>query len=151
RATASTNATSLAYPANITSGDLLVVTGGLCGCASLPSVTVSDTRGTVYTVLLGCAVAITERTFIAYGIATSSGADTVSISTAGTQSNFAIDEFSGVNATPLDVDGGTGTGTGTTASNSITPTQTNDLIIGVTTNDGASPTITPGGSYTQIG
>jgi len=135
-----------AFPANVTAGNLLIVGGADWQTAAAQVVTVSDTRSTPYTVLSG-ALASQVRYFIAYGIAATSGACTVTVDPAGTGNwlNFAIDEFSGINTTtPLDVDGtsGGGTGTSTAATKSITTVAANALVVGVVTHTGGNVTIT---------
>lgn len=141
---------TLAFPGNVTNGSLLVVGGGLWG-GPPTAITVTDTRSTSYTTLLGT-INGAWRPFIAYGLAPSSGANTVTVDPDTTvYGGFAIDEFSGVNATPLDVDGGSSTGTSTTPADGITTATANDLIIGCASYEGTGVTIAPGGDYTTIG
>jgi len=144
---------TLAFPGSVTSGNLLVVSGAnwKSGGSSV-TVAVSDTRSTSYTVLETYDGEMTL--FIAYGVASSSGACTVTVDPAGTANYFSysIDEFTGQDATPLDVDGGSSNGTSTTPADSVTTATANDLIIGVMTQSTASSiSLTPGGSYTEIG
>jgi hypothetical protein len=115
--------------------------------------TINDTRGTNYTVKTS-AQNPTVTLFIAYGIAPSSGANTVTVDPVGTgvYISFSIDEFSGVSATPLDLDGSIVTGTGTTATRTLTTINSNALIVGLLTHDVAGvQTMTPGTGFTQIG
>lgn len=146
---------AIAFPNNVTSGNLLIVGGAVWNDPANTSISVTDSLGTTYTTLLGTIHTGNRlRSFIAYGIAPSSGANTVTVNPNGsnTYMSFSIDEFSGVDSTPLDADGGTTTGTGTAIADSITTASANALIIGVCTHNVAgSPTLTPGGSYTQIG
>lgn len=148
------NSATLAYPANVASGSLVVV-GGSCWTvgSATASIGVTDTRSTSYTVKSGTVGQL--RVFIAYGITASGGANTVTVDPAGASSDcgFSIDEFSGVNATPLDVDDGmTNIGNSAAApSTSITTVAANALIIGVMSYDDTATTGTPGASYTQIG
>lgn len=127
---------TLAFPANVVSGNLLVVLGAVYGFpASGSPVAVTDTRSTSYTVRSALiADGLNDLTvFIAFGAALSSGACTVTVNPAGTLDgvSFYIDEFSGQHATPEDVDGGSSTGFGTAVSDSLTTLTSNDLILGV--------------------
>lgn len=136
----------LAYPGSVTAGNLLIASGSTLGTIS----GITDSVGTSWTVVQTSTYgSFGLSLFIAYGIAGGSGANTISVNLAtGTFTSFAIDEFSGVNATPLDANGGTSTGTSTTPSDSITTVADNALIIGVTNAD-IETTFTPG--YTGFG
>lgn len=145
---------TVAFPANVTSGSLLVVAGcGFLAAGGLTVTSVTDTRTTSYSVL--SAIPFTNgRIFIAYGIAPSGGANTVQVNfSSGVPGNsFSIDEFSGVHATPLDVDGGQTTSAGSlTPSDTLTTLTANDLVIGVAAYDGADTTFVEGASHTLIG
>jgi hypothetical protein len=150
---------TLAYPANVTAGSLLVVAGAVWGSASAPtSVAVTDTRGTSYTVVLGTVpTGLTWRTFIAHGVAPSSGANTVSVDPQGTSSfSFSIDEFGAQSGAPSDVDGGTTTGNiaanaSFTASDTVTTVAANALVVGVASQEGATRTLSAGTGNTLIG
>ncbi len=143
----------LAYPGNVTANNLLVCAGANWRNTGA-TIAVSDTRGTSYTVL-STTLATNITLFIAYGIAPSSGANTVTVdpTSTGNYPSFSCDEFSGVHtSTPLDVDGGSSTNTGTAVSDSLTTLTANALLIGVMTHSASMTyTLTPGGSYTQIG
>lgn len=145
---------TVAFPANITSGNLLVVGGAYWKGATIDSITVTDTRSTTYTVVLD-GQSIGWRAFLAYGIASSSGACTVTIDPDGATlyGSSAIDEFSGVNtSTPVDASTQTATGTSTTPSVSITTATTGALIFGVVSGENVSSGgLTPGSGFTQIG
>lgn len=144
--TSSDDPLTLAYPGNVTAGNLLIVAG-----TSLAVVSgVTDSVGTSYTVVQTSTYgSYGISSFIAYGIAGGSGANTVSVNLAsGTYTSYAIDEFSGVNATPFDVNGGSSTGTSTTPTDSITTVAENALIIGVMNPD-ENATITSG--FTTFG
>lgn len=149
------DSTTQAFPANVTSGNLLVVVGSCwtSGTAT-SSITVSDTQGS-YTVLSGVPTGSLIRMFVAYRMASSSAANTVTVNPNGASSDcgFAIDEFSGVNATPLDVDDGMTTigNSGGAPSTSITTATANALVIGLMSYDDTPSSITPGSGYTQIG
>jgi hypothetical protein len=141
----------LAFPGNVTAGNLLICAGRAASFTSSTSVAVTDTLGTTYTVI-SLAVNANEVQWIAYGISPSSGANTVTAnpSSADDQISFAIDEFTGVDTTtPLSVNGGSSTGTSTAPSDSITTLTNGELIIGVMGYAGADATITP--TQTQLG
>jgi hypothetical protein len=154
RATAS--GTTLAFPNNVTSGNLLVVLGADFLDPDGPtSVAVTDTLGTSYTVVLSGEVGAGKKSFIAFGVAPSSGANTITVTPdpANTTYTFSIDEFSGPHATPASVDGDRTIAINTTTvSDSITTIEENELILGVITfDDQVNPTITEGVDYTEIG
>lgn len=143
----------LAFPLNVTSGCLLIVGGAVYdgGSGAPANIAVSSTKA-IFTSIT--AIASGELSyFLARGVATSSGADTVTVNPDGTSAyiSFGIDEFCGTDiVTPLDADGGTSTGTSTTPSDSITTTTAGALVVGVMTTPSTSSTITPSGSYTEI-
>jgi hypothetical protein len=148
--------TTLAFPANVVSGNLLVVLGSCFDATGEPaSIGVSDSRSTIYSVFAfpETSVGADYTVFIAYGIALSSGACTVTVNPAGSASDmgFAIDEFSGVNSTPLDVDGGVTTQGSATPEDTILTVTANDLVVGILSYASSSTSITKGASYTEIG
>ena len=142
----------LAFTSNVAADSLLVVAGSSWDNGGVSSYTVTDTRGTSYTILSFPSSAGDNgnglRLFLAYGISPSAGANTVTVNPAGDAANstnsFGILEASGVDtATPLDVDGGGVEGTSTTPTRDITTGTANALVIGVMThNTFASPTLT---------
>lgn len=143
---------NVVFPGNVTSGSLLAVGGACWDSPASTSVTVTDTLSTTYTTLLGTSVS-GYTPFIAYGIAGSSAACTVTVSPNDPQNwiTASIDEFSGVDTTtPLDVDGGNSTGTSAAPSDGITTGVDNALLLGVHTT-GGSVTRTPGSGFTEIG
>jgi hypothetical protein len=150
------DSTTQAFAASVTSGDLSIVTGSCwtSGTATA-SIGVTDSLSTSYTVLSGVHAQV--RAFIAYGKFTSSGANTVTVNPAGASSDcaFSIDAFSGNHATTLlDADGGCtapAASSDTTISDSVTTVAANALVIGVASFDDTETTITPNGSYTEIG
>lgn len=149
------SSTTLAFTSNVTSGNLLTCTGAVWNGASTTSIVVTDTVGTTYTVYLGAATGgVPNKPWIAYGIAAGSGANTVTIDpdVAGAYSSQTIAEWSDIDATPLDVNGGNSTGSSTTPSDGITTSATDTVVIGVMTH-GGSATIAPdtGGGWTQLG
>jgi hypothetical protein len=145
-----------AFPANVASGSLLIVVGAVWQSGTgITAVTVTDTLGTSYTVILA-GTGVTHsggnaRPFVAYGIAPSAGANTVTVDPSGTGNyiNACIDEFSGVHATPLDINGGESTGTSTTPSDGLITLTDGALVIGVMAKIGSS-THTVGSGYTLI-
>jgi hypothetical protein len=145
---------ALAYPGNVTNGSLLVLAGACFKSAAAPQAfTISDTLTTSYTNLTA-ALGANITLLIAYGLAPSGGANTITIDPSGTGAflSWSIDEFSGSHATPLDVDGGSSTGTDSAPQDSLVTLVDSDLLIGVMSfSNVAAVTITPGGSYTQIG
>ena len=151
-----TDPLTLAFPANVKSGSLLIAAGSARKLGESPmAIVVTDTLGTTYTVFTAAPDA-NITLFLAYGISTSAGADTVTVNPAPVLTSyisFSIDEFSGVDASnPLDVDGGSSTGTSTSPQDSLTTTKANSLLVGVMLfSDQANETITPGATYTQIG
>jgi hypothetical protein len=148
------DSTTLAFPGNVNKDNLLVVLGSCWDNAGAPaSIAVSDSRGTSYAVLLSADATNKFTIFIAYGIAPSSGACTVTVDPSGSASDlgFAIDEFSGVNAAALDVDGSFSAFSTSTPQDDITTLSANDLVLGVMSFAGATQTITKGASYTEIG
>lgn len=95
------------------------------------------------------------KLFIARGIATATGACTITIDPQGTGNygSASATTFSGPDTgTPDDADGGSSSGTGTSVSDSITTATANAAIVGVFLHDsGGSETMTAGGSYTTFG
>lgn len=155
---ASFDSTTLAYTSNVTAGDLVGTCGALWNGNNLTSIAMSDTVGTSYTVILGTIVTggVPIKTYIAYGIAAGSGANTVTINPNGTgwYGSHAVFEFSGVNSSPLDIDGGTSSGTSTTPSDAFTTSDANTVGVGVVTH-GNSGTISitedSGGGWSLLG
>jgi hypothetical protein len=138
-----------AYPANIGNGNLLICAGRAYVAGAPPTISVTDTRSTSYTVIQN-AVNANSTAWIAYGVSSSSGACTVTVTSTGTAYiSYALDEFAGQHATPFSVNGGTSTGTSTSASDGITTLTSGELIIGVAGHSGTTVTITP--TQTQIG
>lgn len=136
---------NVAFPANVASGSLLLAMGASWQSGSgNTSIPVTDTRSTSYTTKLA-STGVSWSTgvgkqFIAYGVSSSGGANTVTINPSGTGNYIeaAVDEFSGPHATPLDVDGGESTGTSTTPSDGLTATADGDILIGVMAAVGAA-------------
>lgn len=153
------DSTTVAYPNNITVGQLLIAAGTIWDDTNdTYTVSVAGCSAT-FSVIMGTASSLSAggyyRTFIASGVAGSTGACTLTIdpspATATSYGSGAIDAFT-CNACSLDVDGGTSTGTSTTVSDALTTLTADALIIGVAaTRDGFNTTWTPGGSYTAFG
>lgn len=148
---------AVAYPGNVTAGNLLVVGGNTYDTAGTTGHTVTDSVGTSYTVFNCSPLTATlpnATPFIAVGIAPSSGANTVTVNptidTSANQINFGVGEFSGTASSSIvDVDGGSSTGTSTSPSDGITTVTANALIIGLVGFQ-TSAAVTPSGSYTEI-
>lgn len=150
----------LAFPGNVVAGNLLIVVGAIFDSPTAPaSCTVTDTRSTSYTVLLSGATTFgsgESKCFIAYGIAPSSGACTVTVNPDGADAfgAFSIDEFNaslGWETPPLAVDGGSSTGSSTTPSDTLEVFTNSCLLIGTMFHVNGTLTISPGTGYTQIG
>lgn len=145
-----------AFPGNVTVGNLIIVGGNTYDSSGATGYTITDTVGTTYSVLTCTTLtaSATATPFIGYGIAAASGANTVTVNptidASANQIVFAIDEFSGADASPLDVNGGSSTGSSTTPSDSVTTTALNDLVVGLVGFQ-TSASVTPGGAWTQIG
>lgn len=148
------NTCTAAFPNNVAAGNLLVVGGATWDDPGSGSVTVTDTIGTAYTTVL-CTTMDSGRqnTYYAYGIAPSSGANTVTVDPSGASANYIrvhIDEFTGTAASPFSVDGGNSTGTSTSPSDSITTATANELLLALV-GVASTAVTTPDGAYTQIG
>lgn len=146
---AASDSTTLAFPANVVANNLLVVAGSAFAATQPTSIVVSDSLSSSYTVLYASGT----RAFIAYALAASSGACTVTVNPQGTSADFSfsIDEFNANNAISLDVDGGVSSGTSTTPADDILTVTANDLLIGIMNHDSVDQILTPGTNYTQIG
>jgi hypothetical protein len=139
---------TVGFPLNVSSGCMQLV-GGVSLYGS--SVTVTSLRATFDVLYAATATPIVY--FIARGISTTSGADSVTVTPdVDGYISFGIDEFCGVDsAAPLDVDGGTSTGVGTAApADSITTGVADTLVVGVYTTGNTSPSITPDAGWTEI-
>ena len=151
--TTASHTANLAFPGNVTAGNLLLVMGSVFRNDAAVALTVTGTRCT-FTVLKNDLGDVNDQNFIAYGIATSSGAETVTVDMGGTDAGdtqwFAIDEFSGVHATPLSVDGGVTNNTSTTQADSVTTVTANELVVGVMTTDSPDTSFTPDAGWTEI-
>lgn len=158
----SVGASTVAFPGNVTAGNLIILAGATANTfGGISSVVVAKSSGTATIgtvsqsfgatgVVLG---GFTTKVYIAYAIVTGSGSLTLSITPdlgSGNYTNAVIDEFSGVSATPLDVDGGEATGNSAGATDTITTVTTNDLIVGVIAIGFNVASITDGSGYTNL-
>lgn len=149
---------TLAYNSNVTSGNLLTCSGGVWNGSEISSIPHSDTVTTSYFTILGSTTpaGFALKPWTAYGMAAGSGANTVTINPqgGGRYSSHTIAEWSGVDSTPLDVDGGSSTGTSTTPSDGITTTAASTVVVATVTHGGSgSQSITEdtGGGWTKLG
>jgi hypothetical protein len=148
---------TLAFPNNVAQDDFLVVAGAVWQSGSAPTgVTVTDTRGTSYSVVLGAVPgSLTWRLFVAYGFAPGAGSCTVTVNPAGGTASFSfgVNAFTGGDTgSQPDVDGATtfSAGAGTTISDSITTAVADALIIGVMSHDGADVGLSADSPATQF-
>lgn len=146
--------TTQAMPGNVTANNLMVCGGNIWNSPAITGITMSDTRSSSWSVVLGPATN-SFVPFIAYALVPSSGAVTITIDPTGggNYGTWSCDEFSG-NATSsvLDVDGSYTTATTTTPSDSITTGTANALIVGLLGNNtNTAVFLAPGSGYTQIG
>jgi hypothetical protein len=122
---------SAAFGSNVTKGDLLIVCGNAYN-GSATSSTPSDSQGNVYT-LIGSQFAPTQFSgtatgYMWYAVAKATGANTVSVTFNANAYALSILEYSGANT--LDQSSVIlGDGTLSLASNPITTTQANELLI----------------------
>jgi hypothetical protein len=157
-ATGNYDSATLAFVSNVVSGRLLTCSGGCWNGSSITDVVVTSDRTTGnWTTVMGPVVSGTpNRTWIAYAVATSSGACTVTINpnAGGAYSTHYIAEWSDNHATPLDVDGGSSTGASTTASDAVTTIDANTLVLAMVTHGSSgsfSITEDTGGGWTKLG
>lgn len=134
---ASTSGLTCAYPANVTSGSLLLVTGTVKKTSISGNITISDSLSTSYSVIQGSILNSDRRTYIGYGVASSGGANTVTV-TPGNASSAVVVSVQEIarpytGGTPLDVDGGSASGSSTAPSGTVTPTISNTLTVGAAT------------------
>lgn len=152
------------FPGNVTSGNLLVVAGTIGsensftggGSPAGVTITVTDTRGTVYSVVRGSVIGVNvfqRQTFIAYGLAPSSGANTVTITLSNPCSiGYAIDEFSGNHASSPFHNSSAVTASGATPrTGTIFPSVSNVMLVGVMAHSAPTTPLTPNAGVTEIG
>lgn len=148
------NNTTLAYPGNVTSGNLLVVWMAAFEGGGADIQTPTDTRTSTYTAIdlqVEPVVGAVMRGY--WAIAPSSGANTVTFDLGGTATGditVSVAEFSGVHATPF-VDGQNAGGTGTAVSTGdVTPTEDNCLLVAAVTHSGLNTTFTEEAGWTLL-
>ena len=144
--------TTCAFAGSVTSGSLLIVGGQAYSGATVTSCGVTDTVKTSYSVLSYPATASTNHMFLAYGLAPSGGANTITVDCdVDVYVSYGIDEFSGSDATPLNVNAGGANGIDSAPTHSITTTVADALIVGVAGDDsGNTSAITEGSGFTKI-
>lgn len=151
---------SVAFPNNVTSGNLAVVVGALWNASAVTSVTCATTAGSTgaWTTIFGSTGVAwgggTGYAWICFAVVSGTGGLTVSItpSTSGNYINASTDEFTGTNSSPLDVNGGEATGGpgATSATDTIVTATANDLIIGVIAVDSGVGAFFDGSGHTNI-
>ena len=139
---------SQTFTNNVVSGNLLVAfisNGG----TNAGTITISDTRGTSWTAFYSDTTAngLVQKAW--FGVAPSSGANTVTVSwsTGSQNSSLIVAEYQGIAASPLDQNPATKTGTSAWSTNSVTTTQAVELAIAVTIETSAG--VTTNGPFTQ--
>jgi hypothetical protein len=113
---------TLAYSSNVAAGNLLTVMGEIANVAP-GTISVTDTRGTGYTVRSFSSANTSSTVYIAWGYAPTGGANTAAVAgTIATVANIDVDiaEFSG--APGLIQDGPNFTATGSTGTTNLGPT-----------------------------
>lgn len=146
---------AVAFAQNVVSGNLLAVAGGIWDAPQTSSLSITGSlHGSGWTssyVNIGA----NFTAFLAWRVATSSGAETVTINPSGSGSYIegTVNEYTAGATIEIDAALASATGNSTAPSRSVTTSTVNGLILGVTVPDTdtiAAPTsLTPGGSYTQ--
>lgn len=157
------DSTAVAFPANVTSGNALIVSGWCWRFGSAPAdCGVSDSQGNSYTIAVtGTAsdsgIGGEFRYFVACAMAGSTGANTVTVNPTGGSTDwigYSIDEFSGVSSCTPNGTTGITTGTDTVPTTVITTTVADTVIMGAMSARQQTPgslTITPGSGWTEVG
>src|SRR5262245_56552607 len=133
---------ALAFPANVTAGDLLIVVGAYWALTDVLCA-VTDSRSTPYTVYLGpgtLSAGGVSLTFIAQGIVPTTGACTVTVDPGGAHNVIKVAVTAIRRAhqiIPLDVDGGRETDTGSPASMTLSTVNDQTAVLGGVVTDGA--------------
>lgn len=152
--------TTCAFPSNVTAGNVIVACGANWNGNNMSGQAVTDSVSTNYAEVISSVTpsGVSIKTWFAYGVVNSSGANTLTqqpVGGVGWYGSWGIMELSGVDtSTPLDVDGLSSTGTSTSASDGIT-TSAADTIVLACVSHGNSGTISithdSGGGWTSIG
>lgn len=134
---------TVAFPNNVTAGNLVVFIGGFWNTTLITSVTCAKSSGTAtvgsFTSLIGPTgtgwAGGTGIAAICYAVVTGTGSLTLVLSTnvgSGNTVSGTTDEFTGQDtSTPLDANGTENTGTSTSQSASVTTTLNNSLVLAV--------------------
>jgi hypothetical protein len=145
-----------ALPYDVVAGNLIVVGVACWRTTANTSIGVTDDRSTSYSTLLASTGVAwgggTGKPAIAYGVAGSSGACTITINPNDASNYwraFAM-ELDDTNATPLDVNGGESTGTSTAPSDSLTTLVNQAFVIGVAAYADGVVTLTPDAPNLQL-
>lgn len=146
----------IAFPLNVTAGNLLCVGGSFNGGTTGLTVTISDTRSTSFsTYLYNGNDATNTYVYIACGKVAASAADTITITpSASAYIDAAIAEFSGQDpAQFLDVDGGGATNTFNVSAPTIDITTGSDnaLVLAAMTHPAPTDTLTEAATWTLVG
>ena len=152
--------TTCVFPGNVTAGNVIVACGANWNGNNMSGQAVTDSVSTNYAEVVGSVTpsGVPIKTWFAYGVVPSSGANTLTQQPAGGvgwYGSWGIMELSGVDtSTPLDVDGLSSTGVSTSASDGITTSAADAIVLACVTH-GNSGTISithdSGGGWTSIG
>lgn len=147
-----------AFPSNVTAGNVIAACGAVWNGNNMTGQAITDSVSTNYAEVLGSTSSGTpNKTWIAYGVVPSSGANTVTQTPAGGvswYSSWGIVELSGVDTSvPLDVDGGNSTGTSTSPSDGITTSAADAIVLACISHGGGTISIThdSGGGWSSLG
>jgi hypothetical protein len=150
---------SIAFPGNVTSGNLLIgVVVWWRSAGASATLAVDDTRSTTWNTIVSDAISLgtgTYRLAIVWGVAASSGANTIDFADSGGSAymSASVNEFSGQHASPLSVSTTTpNTGTSVDPVGTLTTLNAGELVIGIAGHgDGAAPTLAVDAPSTQFG
>jgi hypothetical protein len=150
---------NLGYPANITSGNLLVgVVVWWRSAGASVDLAVEDFAGTSYSTIVSDAITLgtgTYRLAIFYGVASASSSNTINISDSAGSAfmSGSATEFSGPHASPLSVSSTTpNTGTSTDPTATLSTLTTGELVIGIFGHGaGTVPSLSVDAPSTQFG
>lgn len=153
------SSTTCILPSNSTAGNVIAACGSIWNGNNLTDMAITDSVSTSYTEILGASATGTpNKTWMAYGVVPSTGANTLTATPAGGTGwymSWGVVELSGVDTgTPLDVDGVYSTGTSTTPSDGLTTVAADTIALACLAHgNSGSIAITPdtGGGWTEIG